>query len=58
VMALLGDRNWYLPRWLAWMPRIPHGTPDLPAPAGAPAPADHLIPAGSVTSSDLRPYRG
>ena len=22
VMALLGDRNWYVPRWLAWMPRI------------------------------------
>ena len=21
VMALLGDRNWYVPRWLAWMPR-------------------------------------
>jgi hypothetical protein len=31
-MALLGDRNWYLPKWLAWMPRIPHGTPDLPVP--------------------------
>jgi putative drug exporter of the RND superfamily len=22
VMALLGERNWYLPRWLAWVPRI------------------------------------
>jgi RND superfamily putative drug exporter len=20
VMALLGRRNWYLPRWLAWLP--------------------------------------
>jgi hypothetical protein len=20
AMALLGDRNWYLPRWLAWLP--------------------------------------
>ena len=20
-MALLGDRNWYLPRWLEWLPR-------------------------------------
>ena len=22
TMALLGDRNWYLPRWLDWLPRI------------------------------------
>lgn len=22
AMALLGDRNWYLPRWLGWLPRI------------------------------------
>jgi putative drug exporter of the RND superfamily len=22
VMALLGRRNWYLPRWLEWLPRI------------------------------------
>ena len=21
AMALLGERNWYLPRWLAWLPR-------------------------------------
>jgi putative drug exporter of the RND superfamily len=21
-MALLGDRNWYLPGWLAWLPRV------------------------------------
>jgi putative drug exporter of the RND superfamily len=21
-MKLLGDRNWYLPRWLAWLPAI------------------------------------
>jgi RND superfamily putative drug exporter len=33
VMALLGDRNWYVPRWLAWMPRIPHGAPGRPVPA-------------------------
>jgi RND superfamily putative drug exporter len=32
-MALLGDRNWYVPRWLAWMPRIPHGGPGRPVPA-------------------------
>jgi RND superfamily putative drug exporter len=22
VMALLGDRNWYLPRWLSWLPHL------------------------------------
>ena len=21
TMTLLGERNWYLPRWLAWLPR-------------------------------------
>jgi RND superfamily putative drug exporter len=21
-MRLLGDRNWYLPRWLRWLPRV------------------------------------
>jgi RND superfamily putative drug exporter len=27
-MALLGDRNWYLPRWLGWMPDLRvEGTP-------------------------------
>jgi RND superfamily putative drug exporter len=48
VMALLGDRNWYLPRWLGWLPTIEHGASapaepvrqagpaPMPAPAGAP----------------------
>jgi RND superfamily putative drug exporter len=22
VMALLGDRSWYLPRWLEWLPHV------------------------------------
>jgi RND superfamily putative drug exporter len=22
VMTLLGDRNWYLPRWLSWLPQV------------------------------------
>jgi putative drug exporter of the RND superfamily len=38
VMALLGDRNWYLPRWLARMPGISHRSPGLSAPAGLPSP--------------------
>jgi RND superfamily putative drug exporter len=34
VMALLGEKNWWLPRWLNWLPEVAH---DLP-PAAGPAP--------------------
>jgi len=34
AMALLGDRCWYLPRWLSWLPGRP-----LDAPANDPRPA-------------------
>jgi RND superfamily putative drug exporter len=39
-MKLLGEANWYLPRWLDWLPRLEHGaaTPDG-LEAGTPAPA-------------------
>jgi uncharacterized membrane protein YdfJ with MMPL/SSD domain len=31
-MTLLGDWNWYLPRWLEWIPRVgPVAAPSLPA---------------------------
>jgi putative drug exporter of the RND superfamily len=36
VMRLLGDRNWYLPRWLSWLPKVSHG--DVPARTEPPAP--------------------
>jgi uncharacterized membrane protein YdfJ with MMPL/SSD domain len=26
-MKLLGDWNWYLPRWLGWLPRLEPGEP-------------------------------
>ena len=32
AMTLLGDRNWYLPRWLAWMPGLQLET-TAPSPA-------------------------
>jgi uncharacterized membrane protein YdfJ with MMPL/SSD domain len=33
TMKLLGDWNWYLPRWLGWLPRIKlEGAPGTPAP--------------------------
>jgi RND superfamily putative drug exporter len=33
TMSLLGDRNWYLPRWLEWLPDLRHeaAVPALPA---------------------------
>ena len=27
TMAVLGKRNWYLPRWLAWLPRVGSDNP-------------------------------
>jgi RND superfamily putative drug exporter len=27
TMKLLGPRNWYLPRWLGWLPQISPSTP-------------------------------
>jgi RND superfamily putative drug exporter len=32
TMALLGDWNWYLPRWLRWLPALSHGA-EISAPA-------------------------
>ncbi|MCM2425547.1 MMPL family transporter [Streptomyces sp. RKAG337] len=41
VMALLGERNWYLPKWLGWLPDMTHDeavlAPPVPAPAARPA---------------------
>jgi putative drug exporter of the RND superfamily len=34
VMALLGDRNWYLPKSLSWLRRNPHRSAELSAPVG------------------------
>jgi uncharacterized membrane protein YdfJ with MMPL/SSD domain len=41
TMKLLGDANWYLPRWLEWLPRLEHEAhePRERAPEAAPAPA-------------------
>jgi uncharacterized membrane protein YdfJ with MMPL/SSD domain len=51
-MKLLGDWNWYLPRWLEWLPRVgaegdaalPTPPPEPPAP-DEPEPADAPRPA-------------
>ncbi len=37
TMTLLGERNWYLPTWLEWLPRLDHGqTLDTSHPQSAP----------------------
>jgi len=37
TMKLLGDWNWYLPRWLEWLPRVSPETP-APTPTRGPRP--------------------
>jgi uncharacterized membrane protein YdfJ with MMPL/SSD domain len=37
TMKLLGERNWYLPSWLQWLPKLEHGAERKPEPALAPA---------------------
>jgi RND superfamily putative drug exporter len=37
TMKLLGDRNWYLPRWLEWLPSLEERGHE-PASEGRPAP--------------------
>ncbi|MDI6100485.1 MMPL family transporter [Actinoplanes sp. NEAU-A12] len=34
VMALLGRANWWLPKWLGWLPEIAHEPPAQAVPAG------------------------
>ena len=43
TMSVLGDWNWYLPRWLEWLPRVGAGR-DVKAPVG-PGPARPSKPA-------------
>jgi uncharacterized membrane protein YdfJ with MMPL/SSD domain len=35
TMKLLGDWNWYLPKWLQWLPQIDHGAGTAVEPAAA-----------------------
>src|SRR4029077_13979612 len=40
TMMLLGDANWYLPRWLEWLPRVePQESPTAPEAVPIPASA-------------------
>jgi hypothetical protein len=43
TMTVLGDWNWYLPRWLEWLPRVTAETlVEAPAPAPPAEPAPEL----------------
>jgi RND superfamily putative drug exporter len=46
TMTLLGDRNWWLPKSLGWMPRISHGADPIPAPPTV-APTPRRAPAAT-----------
>lgn len=47
VMSLLGDRNWYLPRWMHRLPDLTHDEPALTAAPAAPHhPAAPPVPTG------------
>jgi len=46
AMELLGDWNWYLPRWLEWLPNVSvEGHVTEPADAGSEAAPRHDRPA-------------
>ncbi|MBA3379781.1 MAG: MMPL family transporter [Chloroflexia bacterium] len=47
AMALLGDRNWYLPKWLEWLPDLRVEGAPPPAPT-APAAVPVEVPAGAA----------
>jgi putative drug exporter of the RND superfamily len=44
TMKLLGDWNWYLPRWLEWLPRMGREAPPTATPTPTPTP-EARIPA-------------
>ena len=53
AMRLLGERNWYLPRWLRWLPNVqvegqaPMPQPPDPPPADTPRVPPQTVPVGS-----------
>ncbi len=70
TMKLLGERNWYLPKWLEWLPRVDHGTSPAATEdrvrtypryarqsANAPEGGDGSGPAGGTEARRGRPTR-
>ncbi|MGY1724490.1 MMPL family transporter [Blastococcus sp. SYSU DS0533] len=52
VMQLLGERNWYLPRWLAWLPSVRHEPVAAPPAAVVPVPRREVVDEHLVLSGD------
>jgi RND superfamily putative drug exporter len=48
TMKLLGKRNWYLPKWLEWLPRV---TVEGAHPERPPEPPEPRVPAGAPTGT-------
>jgi uncharacterized membrane protein YdfJ with MMPL/SSD domain len=42
-MKLIGDWNWYLPKWLEWLPHLDHGDSPEPAASEAPRALPHAV---------------
>ena len=43
-MKLLGEKNWYLPKWLDWLPQLSHGDSHESTTATKPAELPQAIP--------------
>ncbi len=54
TMKLLGDRNWYLPRWLEWLPRFDLSESEV----GETPPAPVAALAAEATAAPARRRRG
>jgi RND superfamily putative drug exporter len=54
-MELLGDWNWYFPRWLEWMPKIHIEGADVKVPAPTPPPAAYSTGAQSAGPREVTP---
>ncbi len=44
TMKLLGDWNWYLPKWLEWLPQLSHGDSHEPTATETPVALPRAIP--------------
>jgi uncharacterized membrane protein YdfJ with MMPL/SSD domain len=51
VMQLLGEANWYLPRWLGRLPGLRHGGPDVPAAVAVPLPREDVDRPAALAAS-------
>ena len=54
TMKLLGERNWYLPKWLEWLPKLEHGA----GPRGPPGPGRRLARTAHTPRSRSQRGRG